>query len=81
MAEILVSDFCDDRRCCSPAARTCRAGSPENRRRQWAERARAAALADPIPAAACSKKEKTKKPIPCKSPVNRLYLQARQNLT
>jgi hypothetical protein len=27
------------------------------------------------------KRKKAKKPIPCKSPVNRLYLQARQNLT
>ena len=29
----------------------------------------------------CEKGKKAKKPIPCKSPVNRLYLQARQNLT
>jgi hypothetical protein len=41
----------------------------------------AAALADPIPVATYAKREKAKKLIPCRFPVNRLYLQARQNLT
>jgi hypothetical protein len=54
--------------------------TPENLRRQWAEsaeRARAAALAEPFWPPPC---EKAKNPIPCRSPVNRLYLQASQNL-
>jgi len=43
-----------------------------------AARAPAAALADPVLA---GREQKSAKPIPCRSPVDRLYLQARQNLT
>jgi len=60
MAEILVSDFCDDRPGAGNGGRAF-AFAPEDRRREWAEsaeRARAAALADLIPAAHDAKKRK-----------------------
>jgi len=67
MAEILVSDFYDDhlplltgdRNPCQKHARTATAAgrsTPEDRRRERAEAARAAALADPHPGRRQAKK-------------------------
>jgi hypothetical protein len=78
LAEILVSDFRDDHRRCARAAQihgqktaprtptTAAARLHWRRRRGGTDKAQG---------------EKPKKPIPCRFPVNRLYLQARQNRT
>ena len=76
MAEILVSNFCAD---CPPllaSGTNSMAGTSARTRATAAERVRAAGTHSGR--ARC---EKWKSPIPCRFPVNRLYLQERKNLT